>query len=116
MVDGKNPFWKKYSLLDYCFKEMEAAATRVAFQTKMGITYFDFGWDNVNQFTVHQIMDQMNKPALIKTLKKDFELLCLKICQLKAPDCFTHHPLQQIICVLNWENVLRFTFSKIKKL
>jgi hypothetical protein len=44
----------------------------------MGNTFFDFGWDKKDSFQVYNIIDQMNKPALIKTLKKDFELLLVK--------------------------------------
>jgi hypothetical protein len=44
----------------------------------MGATLFDFGWDVNDSFKVYSIIGQMNKPALIKTLKKDFELLLVR--------------------------------------
>lgn len=53
-------------------------ATRVVFQSEMGNTFFDFGWNVQDSFEVYSIIEQMNKPALIKTLKKDFELLLAK--------------------------------------
>jgi hypothetical protein len=49
----------------------------VVFQNELGITYFDFSWNKNEQFSVNSIMKQMNKPALVKTLQKDFELLLL---------------------------------------
>lgn len=78
VVDGKFAL-KKFHLSGILYlKNFSDTATRVVFQSEMGNTYFDFGWDRNDSFTVHQIMDQMNKPALIKTLKKDFELLLVK--------------------------------------
>lgn len=56
------------------FRNFSDTATRVVFQNELGITYFDFGWDKNNTFHVFQIMEQMNKPALITTLQKDFEI------------------------------------------
>lgn len=56
------------------FRNFSDTATRVVFQNELGITYFDFGWDKHNDFHVYHIMEQMNKPALITTLQKDFEI------------------------------------------
>ena len=72
-------FVKKFHLSGLLFfKNFSDTATRVVFQNEMGITYFDFGWDAKDSFRVNFIIDKMNKPALIKTLKKDFDLLFLK--------------------------------------
>jgi hypothetical protein len=57
------------------FKNLSDTATRVVFQNELGITYFDFGWNKKDSFQVFHIMEQMNKPALIKTLQKDFEIV-----------------------------------------
>ncbi len=78
VVDGKFAL-KKFHLSGLLyFKNFSDTATRVLFQSEMGATFFDFGWDQKDSFKVYSIIDQMNKPALIKTLKKDFELLLVK--------------------------------------
>jgi len=77
-VDGKLII-KKFHLSGILYiKDMKDKSTRVVFQSEMGATLFDFGWDVNDSFKVYSIMDQMNKPALIKTLRKDFELLLVK--------------------------------------
>lgn len=57
---------------------MEDGATRAVFQNEMGFTFFDFGWDVNDSFQVNQIIPQLDKPALIKTLRKDLNLLLMK--------------------------------------
>lgn len=78
VVDGKFGL-KKFHLSGLLyFRNFSDTAVRVLFQSEMGNTFFDFGWDSRDSFRVYSIIDQMNKPALIKTLKKDFELLLVK--------------------------------------
>ncbi|WP_133994894.1 hypothetical protein [Dinghuibacter silviterrae] len=59
-------------------KAMPDSSTRVVFTSETGLTFFDFAFAADGTFTVHHIIDQMNKKALIKTLRKDFELVLLK--------------------------------------
>ncbi|RYE00023.1 MAG: hypothetical protein EOP54_01730 [Sphingobacteriales bacterium] len=78
-VRGKTPLGKRFSLSGLLFfKQFADGSERVVFQNQMGITYFDFGWDEAGHFRVHQIIAQMDKPALVKTLKKDIELLLFR--------------------------------------
>lgn len=78
-VHGKTPLGKRFSLSGLLFfKQFMDGSERVVFQNQMGITYFDFGWDQLGGFNVYQVIAQMNRPALIKTLKKDIELLLFK--------------------------------------
>ena len=78
VVDGKFVF-KKFHLTGLLyFKNFSDTAVRIVFQNEMGLTYFDFGWDSKDSFQVNYIIEQMDKPALIQTLKKDFELLLFK--------------------------------------
>jgi hypothetical protein len=77
-VNGKFAI-KKFHLSGILYlKILEDKSTRVIFQSEMGATLFDFGWDAKDSFQVHAIIDQMNKAALIKTLRKDFELFLVK--------------------------------------
>ena len=54
------------------------SSTRIVFTNEMGFSFFDFGFSQDNGFTVYHIVPQMNKPALIKTLRKDFELIMFR--------------------------------------
>lgn len=78
VVDGKFGLKKFHMSGLLYFKNFSDTATRVLFQSEMGSTFFDFGWDNRDSFRVYSIIDAMNKAALIKTLRKDFELLLVK--------------------------------------
>jgi hypothetical protein len=70
---------KKFHLSGILYlKTLEDKSTRVIFQSEMGATLFDFGWNANDSFQVYSIIDQMNKAPLIKTLRKDFELILAK--------------------------------------
>ncbi len=78
LVDGKF-LLKKFHLSGLLlFKKMEDGTTRVVFQNEMGISFFDFEWNEKDEFKVNSIMERLNKPAVIKTLQKDIQLLLLK--------------------------------------
>ena len=59
-------------------KYMPDSSTRIVFTNELGFTFFDFGFSRDNLFTVHHIVAKMNNPALIKTLRKDFELIMFR--------------------------------------
>ncbi len=59
-------------------KLMPDSSTRIVFSNAFGFKYFDFGFLAKDSFTVYQIIPQMNKQPLIKTLRKDFELVMLR--------------------------------------
>lgn len=74
VVDGGYLF-KKFHLSGLLlFKTFENGTIRAVFQNEMGYTFFDFEWDKGN-FKVNQIIPQLDKQAVVKTLRKDFELL-----------------------------------------
>jgi hypothetical protein len=56
-------------------KLLPDSSTRLIFISEMGLTFFDFGFASDGHFTVYRILDQMNKKTVIKTLRKDFELI-----------------------------------------
>jgi hypothetical protein len=58
-------------------KKMPDSSTRVVFSNEMGITFFDFGFMPDGGFKVFSIVHQMNKKSVIKTLRKDFELILM---------------------------------------
>ncbi|HEY2350818.1 MAG TPA: hypothetical protein VGH64_17480 [Puia sp.] len=59
-------------------KYMADSSTRIVFTNEMGFSFFDFGFSGDTGFTVYHIIPQMDKAALIKTLRKDFELIMFK--------------------------------------
>jgi hypothetical protein len=59
-------------------KYMPDSSTRIVFSNEMGLSFFDFGFPPDTGFVVYHIVSQMNKPALIKTLRKDFELIMFR--------------------------------------
>ena len=59
-------------------KLMPDSSIRAVFQSEMGLTYFDFEWTATGNFTARSVIKQMNKKAVITTLRRDFELLLMK--------------------------------------
>lgn len=77
IVDGRFIF-KKFHLSGVLFfKQLENGTKRAIFQNEMGIAFFDFEWNKDNQFKVRQIMQQLDKEAVVKTLQKDLEMLMM---------------------------------------
>jgi hypothetical protein len=59
-------------------KLMSDSSTRIAFSNEMGLSFFDFGFPRDNGFKVYQVIPKMNKKAIIKTLRRDFELVMFR--------------------------------------
>jgi hypothetical protein len=59
-------------------KGMPDGSTRIVFTNAMGFSFFDFGFLPHDSFMVYQIIPQMNKKALVKTLRKDFDLIMFR--------------------------------------
>lgn len=77
IVDGRFIF-KKFHLSGLLFfKQLENGTIRAIFQNEMGIAFFDFEWDSSENFKVKQIMPQLNKEAVLKTLRKDMEMILM---------------------------------------
>jgi hypothetical protein len=78
IVDGRAVF-KKFHLSGVLFfKKLDDGSTRAVFQNEMGFTFFDFEWDRNDSFKVNNIIPQLDKPAVIRTLSKDLNLLLMK--------------------------------------
>jgi hypothetical protein len=59
-------------------KNMPDSSKRVVFTNEAGVTFFDFGFAGQGDFKVYNVVSQLNRKAVIETLRKDFELiLCL---------------------------------------
>lgn len=59
-------------------KNMPDSSTHIVFTNEMGFSFFEFGFLPDNGFRVYQVTPKMNKKALIRTLRKDFELILFR--------------------------------------
>ena len=66
-------------------KTMPDSSVRMVFSNEAGFKFFEFGFKK-ESFTVYYIFDQMNKKPVIKTLRKDFELVLMT--HLQSPDSY----------------------------
>ena len=59
-------------------KTMPDSSTRVVFTSEMGLSLFDFEFAANGEFKVHYIIKKMNRKAVIKTLRQDFDLVLMR--------------------------------------
>lgn len=59
-------------------KKMPDSSRRLVFSNEIGFKFFDFEFSNNGGFKVFSIIKQMDKKAVINTLRKDFELLMME--------------------------------------
>jgi hypothetical protein len=100
VVDGRFIFKKFHLSGILLFKTFEDSSTRAVFQNEMGFAFFNFKWDARDSFSVTSILDQLNKPAVIKTLQRDIELVLMKrlspkdeVHYLSAKDTLSRFPI-----------------------
>jgi hypothetical protein len=60
------------------FKMMPDSSQRVVFSSEMGVKFFDFEFSKDGGFRVYQVMKQLNKKSVLKTLRSDFELVLMR--------------------------------------
>ena len=59
-------------------KTMPDSSVRVVFTSEMGLSLFDFEFAPNGEFKVHHIIKKMNRKAVIKTLRQDFQLILMR--------------------------------------
>jgi len=59
-------------------KKMPDSTTRMVFSNEMGFKFFDFEFSPNGGFRVYSIYKKMNRKAVIKTLRHDFELVLMQ--------------------------------------
>jgi hypothetical protein len=59
-------------------KTLPDSSVRMVFSNEVGFKFFDFGFEAGGGFKVYYVMSQMDKKPVIKTLKKDLELVMLR--------------------------------------
>ncbi len=60
------------------FKQMPDSSLRVVFANEMGFKFFDFEFTSDGGFVKHYMLPKMDKKAVVKTLRGDFELVLLR--------------------------------------
>jgi len=58
-------------------KKMPDSSTRMVFSNEMGLSFFDFEFSADGNFKVYSIIKKMNRKAVIKTLRHNFELVLM---------------------------------------
>ncbi len=58
-------------------KTLPDSSVRIVFANEMGFKFFDFGFAQNGAFTVYYLLKQMDKGPVLKTLKKDFQLVMM---------------------------------------
>lgn len=77
IVDGRF-ILKKFHLSGVLFfKRLKTGTIRAIFQNEMGMAFFDMEWKEDGAFEVKQILPQLDKEAVVKTLRKDMEMLLM---------------------------------------
>jgi hypothetical protein len=59
-------------------KTLADSSVRMVFSNEMGFKFFDFGFAPNGDFKAYYVVKQMDKGPVIKTLKKDFELIMMQ--------------------------------------
>ena len=59
-------------------KTTQDSSIHLVFTSETGITFFNFEFSQTGGFKVHYILKQMDRKAVIKTLRKDFEMVLWK--------------------------------------
>ena len=75
-------------------KTMPDSSIRVVFTSEMGLSFFDFEFSANGGFKVHHIISKMNRKAVIKTLRQDFELILMR--QLSATPASVYRNKERI--------------------
>ncbi len=59
-------------------KKMPDSSIRMVFSNEIGFKFFDFEFSADGNFKVYSIIKQMNKRSVLKTLRKDLELVMME--------------------------------------
>lgn len=60
------------------FRPMDNGSMRVLFMSEMGMKFFDFEFTKDGEFIKHYMLPKMDKKAVVKTLRKDFDMVLMR--------------------------------------
>lgn len=72
-------------------KSMPDSSIRLVFTSEMGLSLFDFEFAPNNEFKVHYVIKKMNRAAVIKTLRQDFELVLMRQLNMQTARIFENN-------------------------
>lgn len=72
-------------------KTMPDSSTRLVFTSEMGLSLFDFEFKSDGDFKVYHIIKKMDRKAVIKTLRQDFELVLIKGLNMQTAQIFRNN-------------------------
>ena len=98
------------------FKKLENGTVRAIYQNEMGLTFFDFEWSKNDSFQLNRIIAQLNKPALIKTLRKDMELLLMKNLNWQKEIMFVNRGKEQLYRLNTGDNATVYYITRNEEL
>ncbi len=78
-------------------KHMPDSSLRIVFSSEMGIKFFDFEFSRSGEFRVHSVIRQMNRKAIINTLRKDFKLVLMQDLALAPHNILTDQRLSYYV-------------------
>ncbi|CAN5819397.1 hypothetical protein BH11BAC4_BH11BAC4_12140 [soil metagenome] len=78
-------------------KKMPDSSLRMVFSNEMGFKFFDFEFAADGTFKVYSIVKQMNKKSVLKTLRKDFELILMDRLESSTASVRTNNGLRYYI-------------------
>ncbi|MES2774196.1 MAG: hypothetical protein V4722_08430 [Bacteroidota bacterium] len=70
-------------------KKMPDSSLRMVFSNEVGFKFFDFEFSPEGKFKVYSVIKQMNKKAVLKTLRKNFELVLMERLDPAAASVYT---------------------------
>ena len=72
-------------------KAMPDSSLRIVFTSEMGLSLFDFEFTGSGEFKVHHIIKRMDRKAVIKTLRQDFELILMRRISTKSATIYRNN-------------------------
>ena len=72
-------------------KTMPDSSTRLVFTSEMGLSLFDFEFKSNGDFKVYHIINKMDRKAVIKTLRQDFELVLMQGLNMQTAQIFRNN-------------------------
>ena len=92
-------------------KQMSAQDYRIIFTTELGMKLFDFEFKDTS-FTLHYCVPQFNRPALLKTIQHDIELLLMNNLAGKPAKDFTDRTNLFAIKRIQFDNMYNYYFTE----
>ena len=71
------------------FKVMPDSSHRVVFTNEAGIKFFDFGFQPDGKKITHQVIEQLDREMVVRTLQKDFELTLMNQVGMLVPRIYS---------------------------